>query len=107
MELFGNSATIADIHREVGHINDYLRRMESEISRNNGINHNNTETIASYFIQVASLQEKIQSLLDRLSDRELSNLTLCWIDGRYLPLSMWNASYLLVMNQIKNELHKF
>jgi len=107
MALFGNSTTLTDLHREIGYINDYLRKMESEITRNGGIDYRNIETISNYFINVATLQQKVQNLIDRLSDREIRGLTLCWIDGRYLPPHLWNASYLLIMNQVKNAIEKF
>jgi len=107
MALFGNSATITEIHREIGIINDYIRKMESNINNNRGVNFDNVETIASYFIEIVQHQQKTQVLMDKLSDRELRNLTLSWTDGRYLPFHMWNASYLLIMNKIKNELEKF
>ena len=107
MALFGNSATIAEIHREIGIINDYLRKMETNVNNNRGIHSSNVETIASYFNEIVGHQVKAQSLMDKLSDRELRNLTLCWMDGRYLPLYMWNSSYQLVMNQVKNGLIKF
>jgi hypothetical protein len=107
MALFGSSTTVTDLHREIGYINDYLRKMESEITRNGGIDYRNIETIANYFMKVAALQQKAQDLINRLSDRELNNLTLCWMDGRYLLPDLWNASYLLIMNQVKDAIEKY
>lgn len=106
MGLFGNSNTVNEIHREIGCINDYLRKMESCVNKHGGINLNNSEQIADYFVKTLKHQEQVQSLLNMLSEREQSKLSLCWMDGRYFPLYMWNGSYLMVMNQVKRELDK-
>ena len=107
MALFGNSATITEIHREIGIINDYIRKMESNINTNNGIHRHNVEVFTSYLVTMKSHKEKVEVLVNSLSDRELRNLTICWIDGKYFPLFMWNDLFKMVMTDINNEILKF
>ena len=106
MGLWGNSNTTTEIQKEIGYINDYLCKMENNVTRHKGINIQNAETIAEYFMKTLSHQQNAQSLMNKLSDRELNNLTLRWMDGRYLPFHLWNSSYQLVMQQIKGGLDR-
>lgn len=106
MGLFGNSATITQIHREVGLINDCLRKMERSIELNNGIYESNVDGVAEYFMLALQHQETMKKLLDSITPKEEANLKLAWMDGRYLSFIMWNASYTLTMTQIQRSINK-
>jgi hypothetical protein len=87
MALFGNSTTINEIHRKAGYIIENLRKIETTLISSGGATYSNTETLNNYMYAGRSHNQTLQSLLSRISDREYRQLSLCWMDGNYLPLT--------------------
>ena len=108
MGIFGQSNTYAinEIHRNIGDINHHLQKIDNSISQYNDICLENANEISESFLKILEIQQAVQPLLNSLSDKEQAKMTLCWMDGRYLPLHMWNASYQLFLTQIKNGILK-
>ncbi len=103
MALFGNSTTLNEIYREAGSIIENLRKIENILISYGGVAYNNTEMLNNYTYAFRSHNQKLQSLFGRISDREYRQLTLCWMDGRYLPVYIWQTHCAMFIEQLINK----
>lgn len=99
MGLFFKSQTDnikEQIQRHAAKINEQLRLLAQEVD-NNGITISNMELLAQIMNNINIPHAAINSLLQQLDASQQSSLMLPWMDGRYLPIFVWDGSFRMIM----------
>jgi len=110
MEIFGKSESdriTEQIHHEIGQMNSCLRKITDLLDRDGGVIHSNRQAIATIEESLTRHYKTIDYLLVQLSNSQIINLRVQWMDGRYLSLFMWEGSFKLVLSRIVMELDKY
>lgn len=95
------------IQDEIKNMNRQMQQVGNLINQYNGICSRNIEQVAITMQDLQHSQQIVQRLLDSLSASQQNNLSVPWMDGRYLPLFMWDGSFRLVMTQFNQAIQEF
>ena len=108
MGLFFNTRTDKiknEIKLLIGNINASIRELVTEMDRNE-ITLTNQKAILSNLTYINQNREKVNSLLQQLTPSQTDSLRVPWLDGRMLPIFMYDGSYRLVMTRIDAEINQ-
>ena len=89
----------------IGNINASIRELVTEMDRNE-ITLTNQKAILSNLTYINQNREKVNSLLQQLTPSQTDSLRVPWLDGRMLPIFMYDGSYRLVMTRINAEINQ-
>lgn len=104
MGLFFNTRT-DKIKHLIGEMNIFIRELVTEMDKN-GITLMNRGMLYSCLHKINQTQEKLNVLLPQLTASQAKSLYVPWLDGRMLPIFMYDGSYRLVMTQIDAEINQ-
>lgn len=108
MGLFFNSQLDRikeQIQSHAAKINEQLRLLAQQMD-NNGVTIGNIEFIASIMSNINTPHAAINSLLQQLNASQQSSLMLPWMDGRYLPIFVWDGSFRMIMAKFIEEIEQ-
>lgn len=108
MGLFFNSQLDRikeQIQSHAAKINEQLRLLAQEMD-NNGVTISNIEFIANIMNNINIPHAAINSLLQQLNASQQSSLMLPWMDGRYLPIFVWDGSFRMIMAKFIEEIEQ-
>lgn len=109
MGIFFNSETQNkkdQILRDIGVINKSLRDIANLLD-SNGMNMPTIKSINSILSNIEGNINGVSTTVQGMSDSQLSNFNVPWIDGRYLGIMMWINSFMMVTTKISNEMEEF
>ncbi len=102
MGLFWNSK-LDDTKREIARLsiplNHTLKSIESCLIKNNGITLSNLEEMSNLYQTMNEQCNKIVEVINQLSSREASTILITWVDGRSIPIYLWEASIMHIGRQ--------
>ena len=108
MGLFFNTRTDKiknEITLLIGEMNTFIRELVTEMDKN-GITLMNQGMLYSCLHKINQTQEKLNVLLPQLTPSQTESFRVPWLDGRMLPIFMYDGSYRLVMTRIDAEINQ-
>lgn len=109
MGLFFNSDTQNkkdQILVEIAAINKSLRDVATIID-NQGFNYSSINSINTVISRIESNVQRMSNTVQSMSDSQLSGFMVPWMDGRYIGIMIWIASYGTMMNETVFEMEKY
>ncbi|MCD8102301.1 MAG: hypothetical protein LUE26_07015 [Alistipes sp.] len=96
-----DNPTINRIHQRIERMNNLLCHIENSLNQNGGLDRYNELRISTWLESLIEEQTETEILLRQLTTKEQQRLNLKWMDGRVLPLAVWNGSYSMLMAQLQ------
>lgn len=110
MGLFGRSRSCENekqIQELISQLNRCLLRAQDSLLNNHGISDSNIVEMRNICEQMKSIQDRMQILLDGLSNIKMATIYVPWTDGRYYSLPMWMEYYNTCGTVIKNAMSEY
>ena len=109
MGLFTSSETTNkrnQILQDIAVINRTLRDV-ANIIEIQGINGSSVNSITAILTNIEANVVRMSSTVQSMSDSQLTGFTVPWMDGRYIGIMTWIASYGSVMNKTVSEIENY
>jgi hypothetical protein len=109
MGLFFNSETKIkkdQILRDIAIVNNALRNIAITIDENE-MNITTINSINSIFVNVETNITRISTIVQGMSDSDLTGFIVPWMDGSYIGIMTWIASFGALMNMLAGEMESY
>jgi len=109
MGLFTSSETTQkreQILQYISILNRSLRDIANIIDKD-GINGSSINTINEIFKKGEENAERMSNIVRSMSDSQLDGFTVPWMDGKYIGIMMWIASYVGIINKMVSKFESY